>query len=195
MQQVGWTGLSLCGCVGGCRSAPVTGRKQLLLMREDQEIAMGQESFTQVLSEEPCRLIHAATRSCGESDCDWPESRGRPDYAWDFRLLGGQSQNAFCLPGGKVAVYEGILPCVKRSGIGGGIEPRDLACLGATWWRADESESNRARNTIGGRVCPERNSNANRQLFRTAYGAATQYGFILPYSRHHESEAINSASC
>ena len=53
IKGITWSGLSLCGCGLGCRSAPITGRKQLLLLPENQEIAMGQESFTQILGEEP----------------------------------------------------------------------------------------------------------------------------------------------
>jgi predicted Zn-dependent protease len=106
IQQAIWTGTSLCGCGLGCRSAPITGRKQLLLIPEDQEIAMGQESFTQILGEEPLSTNTRGDEIVRRVGYRLAAVSGRPNYAWDFRLLGSSSQNAFCLPGGKVAIYE-----------------------------------------------------------------------------------------
>jgi predicted Zn-dependent protease len=184
------SGVSLCGCGLGCRSAPMTGRKQLLLLPEDQEIAMGQESFTQILSEEPLSTNVRADEIVRRVGMRLASVAGRANYAWDFRLLASSSQNAFCLPGGKVAVYEGIVPvCQNEAGLAVVMSHEISHALAR---HGGERISQKA--TVRGlqsavEYAISGTSNANRQLFRSAYGAAAQYGFILPYSRRHESEA------
>ncbi len=190
IRGISWSGVSLCGCGLGCRSAPITGRKQLLLLPEDQEIAMGQESFAQILGEEPRSANARAEEIVRRVGMRLAAVSGRPNYAWDFRLLASSSQNAFCLPGGKVAVYEGILPvCQSEAGLAVVMSHEISHALAR---HGGERISQKA--TVQGiqsavEYAFSGTSNVNRQLFRSAYGAAAQYGFILPYSRRHESEA------
>ena len=97
-------------CSMGCRSAPMTGRSQLMLIPESQEITMGNEAYRTVLQQEQVSANPRLQEMVQRVGARIASVSGRPDYQWEFKLLDSKKQNAFCLPGGKVAVYEGILP-------------------------------------------------------------------------------------
>lgn len=174
----------------GCRSTPITGRKQLLLVPEQQEIAMGLTAYEDAKTKEPlstdAKNIAVVTR-VGQRIA---QAADRPDYKWEFRLIASNEQNAYCLPGGKVTVNEGILPvCANEAGLavvmsheishalarhGGERMSQNMAVDGVkqavTYFTKDRDER-------------------QKELILQAYGIGTQYGVILPYSRTHESEA------
>ena len=104
---------SLAVCCG-CRSVPLTERKQMLFSSEGSEAQLGLAAYRQVLKDQPeSKNAHFAemVERVGQRIA---KVSGRTDYEWEFRTLAASEQNAFCLPGGKVAVYEGILPvCAK----------------------------------------------------------------------------------
>ncbi|MCY2975945.1 MAG: M48 family metallopeptidase [Planctomycetota bacterium] len=183
--------MGIAGCLlGGCKSAPMTGRKQLLLLPESQEIAMGQQEFGQILQEEPISQDQRLSAMVHRVGTRLAAVAGKPNYQWDFRLLQSETPNAFCLPGGKVAVYDGILPvCQTEAGLAvvmsheishaiarhGGERMSQKMGVNAVQTALDYTFSG--------------TSGATQGLVRSAYGAASQYGVILPYSRKHESEA------
>ena len=102
----------------GCQTAPVTERRQLLVMSEEKENAMGLTAYQQVLDEEPVTSNTAATEMVREIGRRIAAVANRPDFEWDFNVIEAKTQNAFCLPGGKVAVYTGILPvCQNEAGL------------------------------------------------------------------------------
>ncbi len=114
----------------------------------------------------------------------------RPDYKWEFRLVASAEQNAYCLPGGKVTVNEGILPvCSNEAGLavvmsheishaiarhGGERMSHGMAVDGAK--RAVE-------------YFTKDREQREKDLIMQAYGLGSQYGVVLPYSRKHEYEA------
>ena len=101
-------------CLAGCRTTPITGRRQLLVVPESQEINMGLSSYQQTLSSERLSTNEEWTTMVRRVGNRIAEVAQRPDYQWEFQLIDSPEMNAFALPGGKVAVYEGILPiCVS----------------------------------------------------------------------------------
>ena len=107
-----------CGCLVGCRSAPYTGRSQLMLIPESQELALGEDAYQEVLRTEPLSKNGAWQTLVQRTGERIAAVSGRADYQWKFQLLASEQQNAFCLPGGKVAVYEGIMPiCQNEAGL------------------------------------------------------------------------------
>ena len=115
---------------------------------------------------------------------------GRPDYQWEFKVIESPTQNAFCLPGGKVAIYEGILPvCESEAGLAVVMAHEIAHALarhgGERMTHSTMSEG--VKKAVGFAVKDADPKNA--ELVLTAYGAASKYGVILPYSRKHESEA------
>ncbi len=102
----------------GCSSAPVTNRRQLLVMSEEKENAMGLTAYQEVLKEEPVSRNQAAVDLVRRVGRRIAAVADRPDFEWDFNVIEAKTQNAFCLPGGKVAVYTGILPvCQSEAGL------------------------------------------------------------------------------
>jgi len=93
----------------GCQTAPVTQRKQLLVTSQENENKLGLTAYEEVLKTEPLTKNERAVdlvRRVGQRIADVSD---RPDFKWEFNVIESETQNAFCLPGGKVAVYTGIL--------------------------------------------------------------------------------------
>lgn len=177
------------GCCG-CRTAPITGRKQLLLMPEDQEIALGLTAYEEATSsEQPSRnqqYIEMVNR-VGHRIAQVAE---RPDYKWEFRTIAAPQQNAFALPGGKVAIYEGILPvCANEAGLAV-VMSHEVAHALARHGGERMSQNyavDGAKQAVN--FVMRKQEQPKQEMVLKAYGVASKYGVILPYSRKHESEA------
>lgn len=174
----------------GCKTAPITGRRQLMLIPESREVKMGVEGYQQILSESTlsAKEQHAAlVRRVGHRIAAIAD---RSDYDWEFNLIESEQMNAFALPGGKVAIFEGILPvCQNEAGLAvvmahevahalarhGGERMSQTALVGGLQKVIESSTQNQDQK--------------NREMILAVYGAASTYGYSLPYSRHHESEA------
>ncbi len=100
--------------LAGCVTAPYTGRGQLMLVSESDEIGSGEQAYRQIMRDsvlsdnsETMRIV----RRVGERIA---RAANKPDYNWEFRVINdSETINAFCVPGGKVAVYTGIFPIAK----------------------------------------------------------------------------------
>ena len=96
-----------------CQTVPITGRHELLLLPESNEREMGLTSYREVLQKSKISAdptLNAQVTRVGRRIAD---ATGRTDYQWEFKVLEDKQVNAFCLPGGKVAVYTGILPVTR----------------------------------------------------------------------------------
>lgn len=107
----GWWGVVLlCSVlVYACQTVPMTGRQQLILLSEAEEVRMGLTAYDQILRGEKLSTnprTNAMVRRVGRRLAAVAE---RPDFAWEFRVIEKDIANAFALPGGKMAVYTGIL--------------------------------------------------------------------------------------
>lgn len=175
---------------GGCRSAPVTGRRQLVLVPESQEIALAQESFAQLIAAEQPSGNARWQQLVNRVGTRIALASGKTDYQWDFRLFASAEQNAFALPGGKVGIYEGILPvCENEAGLAV-VMSHEVSHVLAR--HGSERMSHQAAVQSVGSVIQyglQKNSPTGATAIMNAYGAAAKYGVILPYSRAHELEA------
>jgi predicted Zn-dependent protease len=107
---VGGVSLLLTVMLLACQTVPVTGRQQLILVSAQEENRLGISAYREVLKEERMSRdpqLNALVRRVGERIAAVAE---RPDFDWEFRVIDKDVANAFALPGGKVAVYTGILP-------------------------------------------------------------------------------------
>lgn len=106
------TWASLIGFVSllfACQTAPITGRQQLVLLSEGEENRMGITAYEQILKAEKISQdaqLNALVTRVGKRIASVVD---RPDFKWEFRVIEKDIANAFALPGGKVAVYTGIL--------------------------------------------------------------------------------------
>lgn len=185
-----WLLLFLFVLSAGCVTTPETGRRAFILTSESDEVALGSRAYRDILKKEKI-----SNRS------DWNQviqrlgerisrAANRPDYQWEFKLVESEEANAFCLPGGKVAVYTGILKVAENEAALAAVIGHEVAhatarhggqrittALGAQLGMAALSE------LIGGTESPQRN------LLMAALGLGANVGVILPFSRANELEA------
>jgi len=174
----------------GCRNTPVTGRKQLLIIPESQEIQMGIQAYEKVVSTENPSQDEQLAAMVDRVGQRLASVAGRPNYEWEFRLIDSPAQNAFALPGGKVAIYEGILPVCKNEAGLAVVMSHEIAHALARHGgerMSQEAITGGIERAIG--VATENQQERDKELILTVYGAASTYGVLLPYSRQHESEA------
>jgi predicted Zn-dependent protease len=185
----------------GCQEGPF-GRRQLVNMSPEQEYRIGAQAFREVLSKSDVvesGPVVDAVRGVGQRlarAAEDPELRKlfrvRPDarFGWDFRVVRSREANAFCLPGGKVVVYTGILPVCQTEGglaaVMGHEIGHALARHGAERMAQDQLVK------IGQMAAAVSLSDMDwrkRAQVMALLGAGAQVGIMLPYSRSHESEA------
>jgi predicted Zn-dependent protease len=174
----------------GCQTTPLTQRSQLIIVPESQEIALGLDAYQEVLKGEQLSTNKRYVDMVRRVGNRIATVAGRPDYSWEFNVIASPTQNAFALPGGKVAIYEGILPiCQNEAGLAvvmshevahalarhGGERMSQEAVVGGLQKVLDASTQDRTAQ--------------QRDSIMAVYGAASKYGFTLPYSRSHELEA------
>lgn len=180
---------SFAGCCG-CKSAPMTGRRQLIIMPEGEEIALGVQAYQETLAQEPASKNTRYTEMVSRVGNRIAAVSGRNDFQWEFRTIASNVQNAFCLPGGKVAVYEGILPVCQNEGGLAVVMAHEVAHALARHGGERMSQSTAVNigkdvfNRVVKNQAPEKS-----ELLLQAYGVVSEYGVLLPYNRKQESEA------
>ncbi len=176
----------------GCRTTPVTHRRQVLnpLISESRESEMGVAAFGEILSKEKLSQNKRYTEMVERVGRRIAAVAGKPEYQWEFRCIASPQQNAFCLPGGKVAVYEGILPvCRTEAGLAV-VMSHEIAHATARHGgerMAHDTLASGVKTAIG--YAMQNQEQKRQEMILTAYGVVSKYGAILPYSRTHESEA------
>jgi metalloendopeptidase OMA1, mitochondrial len=177
--------------VAACASAPYTHRSQLILVSQSQETALGADAYKQVLSKAKIDRdpkINAIVHEVGERIA---RAADRPDYKWEFTVIDApDTVNAFALPGGKVAVYTGLLPVAHDTAglaaVLGHEVGHAIAHHGAE--RMSQAMGAQALGvalSVGLGGSNPQTANAIMQL----YGLGAQVGVLLPWSRTQESEA------
>ncbi len=175
--------------VAGCQNVPVTGRKQLQMVSEQQEMRMGLTSFKEILEKEKLSHDPVANERVQRVGARIAAATGRSDYAWEFKVIDNdKTQNAFCLPGGKVAVYTGLLPIAQDdAGLAAVIGHEVAHAIARHGGERLSQEMLVAGLTVATVVATS--DSKNRNLYAGLLGAGAAVGFLLPYSRLHESEA------
>ncbi len=182
-------GIALCSC-WGCRTTPITNRRQLLLVPESQEQQMGLTAFEEVKTKNKLSTNAKYKEIVERVGQRLAAVSKRADYQWEFVTIADQTQNAFCLPGGKVAFYEGILPvCENEAGVAV-VMSHEISHALARHGGERMSQQMEVQGVgkivqvIAQKTAPEK-----EEVFMSVYNVGSKYGFTLPYSRTHESEA------
>ncbi len=174
-----------------CATVPDTGRKQLLLISPPQEMKLGLEAFQKIKQETPISEdpeINALVQQVGKRIS---AVAPLPDAQWEFVVFDQpDTPNAFCLPGGKVGIYTGILP-ITRDELGlATVIGHEVAHAVARHGAERMSQGLLAQ--LGGQIvniATASKSPQTRALINAAYGVGTTVGVMLPFSRSHELEA------
>ena len=173
-----------------CATVPITGRSQLLLLSESAEVQMGLDAYRQVLRTAKLSTDAAATEQVQRVGRRIAEATGRADYQWEFTLIEDKQANAFCLPGGKVAVYTGILPVTRDEAGLAAVLGHEVAHAIARHGGERVSEGLLVQVGLAAtQVALSRNDPATVQQVTVLLGAGATVGLLLPWSRSQESEA------
>jgi predicted Zn-dependent protease len=179
------------------QAVPVTGRKQLVDISPEQEAQLGFQSYQEILHDSnvvPGGQVVDQVRGIGERivaaahklapDAHWDT------YQWDFNVIQSDQANAFCLPGGKVAVYTGIIPIVKNADALAIVMGHEIAHAIARHGAERMAQQKLVQiGTVAAGLSTSDMDPRQQQMVMAALGAGVQYGLMLPFSREHESEA------
>jgi predicted Zn-dependent protease len=195
-------GMFLAGCFlfVACSTVPVTGRQQLSLVSSAEMNSMGNQQYKDFLTSN--NVVSggdnrtAMVRKVGRNIQAAVEQYFRQNnlalsgYIWEFNLIDNKEANAWCMPGGKVAVYTGILPLTSNEVGLAVVMGHEIAHAVAE--HGDERMSQGLLAQLGGAALAQALSEkpqATQQLWMTVFGVGVQYGALLPFSRVQESEA------
>lgn len=184
-----------------CSTVPVTGRSQLSIIPSSQLMALSYQQYDQFLGENKLskntkqtaqiKQIGAKIQKAVELYFAEKNMSDHLDgYSWEFNLVESDQVNAWCMPGGKVVFYTGILPICKDDAGIATVMGHEIAHAIAE--HGGERMSQGLLVQLGGmglQAALENEPALTQQLALTAFGLGAQVGVVLPFSRLHESEA------
>jgi predicted Zn-dependent protease len=194
--------LSAC-LLAGCALSLLTGRNQLSLVKESELQLMAVSQYKTFLSEN--KVLNSATsRDAATVDrvgarianaiTKYYNGQGKASllegYAWEFNTVESKEINAWCMPGGKVVVYTGLLPVTQNEAALAIVLGHEIAHSVAK--HGNERMSQAMVQQLGGmalEVALAQKPQETQNLFLTAYGIGSDLGAILPWSRQQETEA------
>jgi predicted Zn-dependent protease len=184
----------------GCASVPITGRNQLSLVSDQEINTMAAQEYQKVLQTSRVSNDAAQTalvRRVGQRIQQAVETYFRQQnqsaqlegYSWEYNLLEDPQENAWCMPGGKVAVYSGILPITQDENGLAVVLGHEIAHAVARHSNERMSQQMAAQG-LGGVLSAAvgQNPSATQNIFLQAVGVGSQVG-LLKFSRGQESEA------
>jgi metalloendopeptidase OMA1, mitochondrial len=173
-----------------CQTVEQTGRSQFIVVSESQESQLGQDAYQEILKKQKISNRadwQAQLRRVGERIAAAAE---RPDYNWEFNVIQGKEVNAFALPGGKVAFWEGIMPVAQDDAGIAVIMGHEVAHAIA------RHGAERMSQTLGAQALGQllaagvgQATPGLQENFLKLYGLGASVGFLLPWGRTQESEA------
>ena len=189
------------GLLLACTTVPITGRQQLSLLPESSMLSMSLTEYDQFLKQHTLSTNVAETQMVKRVGARIEKavelyfrqhhlSDQLKGYAWEFNLIESKEVNAWCMPGGKVVVYTGILPYTQNDAGLAVVMGHEIAHAVAR--HGNERMSQQLVAQMGGialSTALETQPEITRQLWMGVYGMGAQYGILLPYSRLQENEA------
>ena len=175
-------------------TVPLTGRKQLRTMAPQAEMQLGLQSYQQILSDNRANLIlegdnYDVMQKIGR-DIAKAAAPEDPGFEWAFNLINSQQANAFALPGGYTAVYTGLLPIAKNQDGLAVVMAHEIGHALAHHGAERMAQQNMQK-IIGAGVSVSAGGMdaGGQQAVMGVFSGISQYGYALPFSRKHESEA------
>lgn len=187
--------------IGSCSTVAISGRNRIDLVPDAQVLSTSFAQYAEFISKAPKskdakqtqRVIEIGQRIAKATDT-YLRSIGMgadaDNFRWEFNLIADRQANAFCMPGGKIVVYEGILPVAKTDGQLATVISHEVAHAVAK--HANERMSQQILQQYGAGALSLLLSGKGRmtqQMAGALYSVGTQAFFTLPYSRKHEYEA------
>ncbi|RPD99917.1 M48 family peptidase [Aureibaculum marinum] len=184
-----------------CSTVPITGRKRVNFVSDAEVLPMAFAQYKGFLEENKLSNNKTKTNEIKEVGARISQAVDRfmrvngmeaeaDSYEWEFNLVEDETVNAWCMPGGKVVFYTGILPVCKNTDGIAAVMGHEVAHAFAK--HGQERMSTGQLQQLGGvavAVATANKSPEQQQIWNTAYGIGSQVGVMLPFSRTHEREA------
>ncbi|MDR2470196.1 MAG: M48 family metallopeptidase [Tannerella sp.] len=189
------------GLLFSCGTVPLTGRRQMLLLPDSEVLAISTTQYTDFIKTAPLStdkvktetVVRVGKRIAKATEAYLKQNRMESEIAglnWEFNLVKDAHANAFCMPGGKIVVYEGLFLLVTSDDELAVVIGHEVAHAIAK--HGNERMSQALVTQFGATVLSEalnKRSEAVRALGGAVFGLGAQYGVMLPFSRKHEYEA------
>ena len=193
--------ISVVVALAACSTVMITGRKQLNLVPDSEILSASAAAYSDFIKTAPISKNAqntAMVKNVGNAISAAVEKHMRENgmsadiknYSWEYNLVQSDEVNAFCMPGGKIVVYEGILPLTKDEAGLAVVIGHEVAHAVAK--HSNERMSQQIAVELAGAgtdILLSQKSAATRNAIGTLYGIGSQVGVLLPYSRQHELEA------
>lgn len=187
--------------LAACSTVPLTNRQQFTAIPSSEMLSLGNENYDVVLKESALSkntaYKNAVTRVGKRISAaveEYLAQIGRKElisgYEWEFNVIQDETMNAWCMPGGKIAFYEGIMPVCKDDAGIAVVMAHEVAHAVAR--HSNERLSQQMALQMGGMALSQaikEKKEETQNLVMTVFGVGAQLGVVLPYSRSHESEA------
>lgn len=186
--------------VTACATNPLTGKKQIAISNESDLLPVAFQQYTDFMNSNKvitgtadAKLVTKVGDKIKAAAIKWMTAKGYganiKDYKWEYKLVDDKAVNAWCMPGGKIAVFTGILPVTKNEDGLATVMGHEVAhaLLAHSRSRMDAAIIQNAGSSVLGAVTNGKSS-TTQQAIQLAYGLGTNLG-SLAYSRSHESEA------
>src|SRR6187200_2205253 len=182
-----------------CSTNPLTKKSQLTLLPESELQAMGTQQYQQFLA--TSRVVSASNNRDAEmvrrvgqritrAVQEYYSQNGMSDklngFHWEYNLVDDKAVNAWCMPGGKIVVYTGLLPITQNEAALAVVMGHEVTH--AIFQHGNERMSSGLVQQLGGvalQVAVANKPAETQNLFLGAYGIGSQVGVLLPFSRKH----------
>lgn len=186
-----------------CSKNALTGKKQLTLLPESELQTMATTEYQQFLStnkvvatsnNRDAEMVKRVGQRIVKAVEGYYAEKGLSDklagFKWETNLVDDKAVNAWCMPGGKIVVYTGILPVTQNEAALAAVMGHEVSH--ALLQHGNQRMSQGLLQQLGGvalSVAVANKPAETQNLFMSAYGAGSQVGILLPFSRNHELEA------
>lgn len=184
-----------------CGTVPITGRKQVLLVSDQEVLASSFNQYSTYMSTAPrsantsrsAMVTRVGQRIAAATELYLRQNGLESElanFAWEFNLVNDKQANAFCMPGGKIVVYEGLMELVVSEDELAVVVGHEVAHAVAK--HSNERMSQQMLAEYGAQIlgaAVSQKSEMVQSMAAQVYGLGAQYGLALPFSRKHELEA------
>lgn len=186
-------------------TVPITGRQRTLMVSDEQVLSLSNQQYSEYMktakpstNKANTEMVKRVGQRLATAVVNYLNANGLgsevAQYKWEFNLVQDQQVNAFCMPGGKIVVYTGM---VALAGNGSEGDSELAAVIGhevghAIAKHGQERASQQMLTNLGSQILGAATAGKSQQVQQAvavAYGMGTQYGALLPFSRKHELEA------
>ena len=187
--------------IASCSTNPFTGKSNLSLVSNSEIFPTAFAQYDQFLKEnkvvtgtKEAAMVTSVGQKIRAAAEKYLNSIGQKEYLngyeWEYKLVQSNEVNAWCMPGGKIVVYSGILPITKdESGLATVLGHEVAHALLNHGAQRMSTEMLAQLGAQGVAVATSGKTESTQQIFQQAYGLGAQYGAILPFGRSQESEA------